>query len=401
MKKLLVAFLTFTAAFTADAKEIKFLDNPDWNSVLEKAREENKLIFFSAYTTWCGYCKQMDSEVYTEDQVADFYNENFINVKYNMEAGEGLKLAFQYNVTSFPTSLFMDDNGKILHKSMGYVKASDFLDVGKTALNPQERLSGLKEKALSMNPQEFLAFGQSSIQNGDREYEMIAREYLQKQTDILSNKALLDIIMQTLDVIPTETMLIDLVNNKEKVAEVGGYDLNELDIRLVGLSVAFARQKFMDPGTGEQDLKGIKDFLFKVIPTKAFFTSNYYAIEYYLRQSDQENAYKEYSQFLKDAWTKASFNELCNMVIQFGAAFNEAEQLQNSFDAVENYPIKEVKNTDAFQKNLIRVLVYLKLEDEANFKLYADKILKDPHAPEALKKQMEQTMAQIDSQNGQ
>lgn len=401
MKKVLIVFACLILSFSAKASEIKFLDNPDWNSVLQKAKEENKLIFFSAYTTWCGFCKQMDNETYTEDGVAAYYNDNFINVKYNMETGEGLKLAIQYDVKSFPQSLFMDDNGKIVHKSLGFIKADDFLTVGKTAMNPDLRMSGMKDKALSMKPEDFLSFAISSIQNGDREYETIAREYLSKQKDILSNKALLDIIVQTVDVLPSEKLLTDLINNKEKVAEVGAYPMAELDIRLVSLSVAYANFHFKNAETGEPDLAVIDKFLFKVIPQKAFFTSNYYAIEHYLRRNDKESAFKRYDTFLKDASTKTSFNELCNMVIQFGSAFVEEGQLKKSFETVDNYPIKEPKITDAFQKNLIRVLVYLKLEDEANFKVYADKILNDPNAPGELKKQLKDTMSQIDSQEGQ
>ncbi len=82
---LAICFLMITV--TVNAAEIKFLENPTWTTVLAQAKKENKMIFLDAYATWCGPCKQMDSEVYTNSAVANFYNANFINVKYDMEKG--------------------------------------------------------------------------------------------------------------------------------------------------------------------------------------------------------------------------------------------------------------------------------------------------------------------------
>ena len=31
-----------------------------WKEVLQKAKQENKLIFVDLYTTWCGPCKKME-----------------------------------------------------------------------------------------------------------------------------------------------------------------------------------------------------------------------------------------------------------------------------------------------------------------------------------------------------
>ncbi len=397
MKKSLFTLLITIIGYNIALANIKFEENPDWSTILQKAKSENKLIFFNAFTTWCGYCKKMDNEVYTNKEVAAYYNDTFINVKYNMEAGEGLKLAMQYNVRSFPTSLYIDGNGKIVHKSLGFIEPEVFLENGKLAFNPELRSSGVRERALRMTTKDFLTFGVNAVQSGDREYEMIASEYLTAHDNVLADKNLLDIIMQTVDVLPNEKILTDLINNKEQVIKIGGYDPNELEIRLVGLSVSYAIAQSTDPNTGEQDLEKFNSILLKVIPEKAYFTSNYYKIEYHLRKDAADKAYEIYEKFLDSAVDKSSFNELSNMVIAFGASFPGEEQLKKSFGAIDNYPVKEVKNTDSFQKNLIRVLVYLKLHDEENFKLYATKILEDPNAPQELKNQIENTLEQIES----
>mgnify|MGYP006173249441 FL=1 len=119
MKRLLVACLLLMV-FSANAAEIKFLENPTWTTVLEQAKKENKIIFLDAYATWCGPCKQMDAETYTNQAVVDYYNANFINVKYDMEKGEGAMLADRYYVSAYPNLVFINPDGVMLHKGVGF-----------------------------------------------------------------------------------------------------------------------------------------------------------------------------------------------------------------------------------------------------------------------------------------
>ena len=55
----------------------------------ELASQEGKLIFIDAFTTWCGPCKRMSAQVFTQEEVGEFYNQTFVNLKLDMEKGEG------------------------------------------------------------------------------------------------------------------------------------------------------------------------------------------------------------------------------------------------------------------------------------------------------------------------
>ena len=83
-----------------------------------------------AYTTWCGPCKRMAAEVFTEPEVGRFYNENFINVKIDMEKGEGIELARQYDVYAYPTLLFINGEGELVHRGLGYQDFVQFYEPG-------------------------------------------------------------------------------------------------------------------------------------------------------------------------------------------------------------------------------------------------------------------------------
>ena len=60
---------------------------------LETASVLNKPIFIDCYTTWCGPCKYLSTSVFPDKKVGEFYNENFICLKFDMEKGEGLDIA--------------------------------------------------------------------------------------------------------------------------------------------------------------------------------------------------------------------------------------------------------------------------------------------------------------------
>jgi uncharacterized protein YyaL (SSP411 family) len=56
-----------------------------FSEIKEKAKKENKLIFMDCYTSWCGPCKMMARETFTNDTVAKYFNEHFINCSFDME----------------------------------------------------------------------------------------------------------------------------------------------------------------------------------------------------------------------------------------------------------------------------------------------------------------------------
>ncbi len=113
---------------------IHFLEGEKWEKILQMAQKQNKYIFMDCYTVWCGPCKALSKEIFTKKEVGDFFNANFINVKYDMEKGEGEKLHARYgeNIIGFPTLLLINKKGEIVHRMAGFQKA-DVLIAGMRA----------------------------------------------------------------------------------------------------------------------------------------------------------------------------------------------------------------------------------------------------------------------------
>lgn len=116
-----------------------------WKEILELAAKENKPIFVDCYTVWCGPCKQMAADVFTDPSVAEYFNSAFINVKVDMEKGEGIDLNKHYDVRAFPTFLYLDKGGNVINRIVGGMSAEKFLQMSKKGMS-EFGLSAMTER---------------------------------------------------------------------------------------------------------------------------------------------------------------------------------------------------------------------------------------------------------------
>ncbi len=127
----------------ANTRSIRFEQRTDWAALLGQAKSSGKLIFLDAQTEWCRPCRMMERDVFTLDRVADFYNERFINVSMDMEKGDGPRLVKEYGITAYPTYLFIDGDGQVVHRDGGYKDAEPFIAVGEQAAKASASHQGI------------------------------------------------------------------------------------------------------------------------------------------------------------------------------------------------------------------------------------------------------------------
>lgn len=100
-----------------------------------EAKKSGKLIFIDAYTDWCGPCKRMAATSFQDPQVGEIFNENFINLKVEMEKDkDGPDLARRYGVKAYPTLLIVDGNGKLVKQSIGMKSSAQLIALAKSVL---------------------------------------------------------------------------------------------------------------------------------------------------------------------------------------------------------------------------------------------------------------------------
>ena len=116
------------------AQGIEFFHG-SWEEALIEAEKQGKPIFVDCYTTWCGPCKRMAKDVFPKEEVGAFYNEYFINVKMDMEKGEGPSFGKKYPVGAYPTLYYIKSDGEVIMAQRGARQAPEFIELGKSALS--------------------------------------------------------------------------------------------------------------------------------------------------------------------------------------------------------------------------------------------------------------------------
>ena len=149
---------------TAQEKGIQFEYNTNWEKLKEKAKAENKHIFMDCFTTWCGPCTWMAENVFVKEEVGEFFNANYVNLKLQFDEtendledvkswyDEAKRFAKDYGVRAYPTFLVFDPNGELVHKVVGGNQPDQFIKMFKDALVPEKQFITSKKK-FEENPQ--------------------------------------------------------------------------------------------------------------------------------------------------------------------------------------------------------------------------------------------------------
>ena len=134
MKRLL--FLSLLVLPVLSNAQVEFNTNSSWEDISKNAAESGKFIFIDAYTDWCGWCKVMDKNTFSQPEVAARMNESFVNYKIEMEKEDiGKLLAMKYGIRSFPSFIILNKKGELHTVLTGYSPPEDWLKSLEEILN--------------------------------------------------------------------------------------------------------------------------------------------------------------------------------------------------------------------------------------------------------------------------
>ena len=143
MKKLLsllIILISFSATVFAQSDKIH------WRTIEEVEalqKKEPRKVFIDVYTTWCGPCKMMMKNTFSNKNVIKYVNANYYAVKFDAESGKDVtfkgnsyrnpgynpygrgrnsqhQFAQALGVSSYPTVIYMDEELNIIAPIKGY-----------------------------------------------------------------------------------------------------------------------------------------------------------------------------------------------------------------------------------------------------------------------------------------
>jgi thioredoxin-related protein len=143
MKKTITLFIGISLSIMVFSQE----NTVKWYSIeeVENLLKDNpRPVFIDAFTDWCGWCKKLDEETFSNPVIAEILNTKFYPVKFDAEgkksiifagktyindgrAGKAhqLAVALLKGQLSYPTVVFLNEKGQLLTPVPGYLAAKE------------------------------------------------------------------------------------------------------------------------------------------------------------------------------------------------------------------------------------------------------------------------------------
>lgn len=307
------------------AQGIQF-EHGTWSEALAKAKSSGKPIFLDAITAWCGPCKMMSKEVFPDSALGAFFNANFVNIKLDMERGAGIEVSNIYRVWVYPSLLFVDSSGAVLHRSAGFHNPKELMALAKTALDPSKNLAGLERRYASGNRhREFLLqYLEAKSAAYDPDAGRIANEFLKTEED-LGTPEIMSLLMQHVDD-PYSKGFQYLLKNRPVFEEKFGK-------REVKAKIETVFEGYLQSHPGLQ-LGEVQRLYGTVYPEGGEVLASRYRLDYFRQREETENfanaAVDHYSRYPSD-----DPDELNEMASIFSEELKDPAQLQLALQWVE------------------------------------------------------------------
>ncbi len=133
--RLTLTAISFALLAVPAHSQIAFREIP-FEKALETAQKEEKMVFLDAVTATCPPCRRMERFSFTDPKVTALFEQHFVNIKLDLNKGEGPNIQQQYNITDFPTLLLLDGKGELVEVHVGFLDAEQLLAFGNSVLAP-------------------------------------------------------------------------------------------------------------------------------------------------------------------------------------------------------------------------------------------------------------------------
>jgi Thioredoxin-like len=371
MRKLLLMLLSGFAWNALFAQGIPFEPaTTTWAELLAKAQQSNQLIFVAAYSMSCHNCQQMIEKVYPNDSVGLVFKDKYINAKIDVDNGEGISIAMQYGIRSYPSYLFINGQGELLHRAMGTMTTEKIMELGQNAINPAEQFYVLRNRFAQGDSSKAVLKKLTFMAKNLAEFSLLDSvhiAYLNTEKDWLT-KDNMEIILAGVKTMEQKTFTFLVQNQKAFIQAYDTVKINNTidEIVLNGLSMVS-----YDYNQGIFDLDKARNYGSKYLPNDLFEKSmSIFTVNQHLRKHETElflnSVVKHFDQY--PCYNGFLYNNL---------ALSVYECTTNPFylEKAASWALKAIALKDNYSFNDTAAALYFKLGNKAKAKEYALKAL--------------------------
>lgn len=190
MKKIILLLVFVLTSFVSEAQTVYSFEDAQ-----KMALATNKLVILDFTASWCGPCKKMEADVWSNEEVKKIVD-NFVFAKIDLDTNKSL--AQVYGVQAIPNILLVDGNGKVLEQNVGYMNRGQVTNLFKpyqlnTEFLMNEAITFFKKKSYSTALRLALKNYDYSIYLDDstikRKFVGLAGEYLKEASSLNDKKS--------------------------------------------------------------------------------------------------------------------------------------------------------------------------------------------------------------------
>lgn len=235
----LIIFLTFCSlkvpSTTTAPQNLSFIEG-SLADILDKAQTDKKHVFVHTFSRYCETCQSYAKQLFANQSVVQFYNNNFINYKLDLDENKYTNFARIHELGHSPALLYYNSKGRLVRKAVNVTKPEELIETGHRVLNLRERsksnwqnLQAMKEKyKYTYDDPEFLHDFAYLLKTFEEPYNMIVNQYIETQSleELNSdrNRAFIYDFSDNLENNAIDYFVLDLAHFK---AVVGGKQINE------------------------------------------------------------------------------------------------------------------------------------------------------------------------------
>jgi len=181
-----LASLLMSQALMGQVEFIEVKNLEQMQAAQKKASDQMLMLYVDVYATWCGPCKLMDSQVYSDPFVAAYMNTHYVNVRMDGETDYGRIYVAEQRLEGYPTMFIFSDDGERISKIVGYTPPAELVSSLKSVNEGYGKMKILRARYNNgtIGEEDFADYITVVREMGNQEKaEQLTAEYVEKTMD--------------------------------------------------------------------------------------------------------------------------------------------------------------------------------------------------------------------------